>query len=99
MLVAIIQVYNDIDGAKRLHKELAKHGIFSIWGEGRFCDFEQINGSDLSTDGTREFIQAQNDTVLLDLVIFQALMQNDPLFHSLPAYIDILPFVVLFFLA
>ena len=67
MLVAIIQVYNDIDGAKRLHSELSKHGIKSIWGDGRFCDFQKINGSDLSTDGTREFIQSQNDTVLLGL--------------------------------
>jgi len=67
LLVAIIQVYNDIDGVKRLHKELSKHGIKSIWGDGRFCDFQRINDSDLSTDGTREFIQDQNDTVLLDL--------------------------------
>ena len=67
MLVAIIQVYNDIDGVKRLHSELSKHGIKSIWGDGRFCDFQKVNDSDLSTDGTREYIQAQNNTVLLDL--------------------------------
>lgn len=67
MLTAIIQVYNDLDGVKRLHKELSKQGIHSIWGDGRFPDFEQINGSDLSTDGTREFLKVQNNTVLLDL--------------------------------
>lgn len=64
-IVAIIQTYNDFQGVKRLHSKLKKYGISSIWGDGRFPDFEKINDSDLSSDGTRDYLLAQNDTKVM----------------------------------
>jgi len=64
-IVAIAQTYNDFEGVKRLHSKLKEKGIFSIWGDGRYPDFEKINNSDLSSDETRDYLLAQDDIKLM----------------------------------
>ena len=66
-IVAIISFYNDIDGMKRLYSHLHKCKIKSIWGDGRFKGFTRITNSDISTDGSREFIESKKDAILFTI--------------------------------
>lgn len=71
-LVAIVLVYQDYHGGKRLADNLTKLGIASIWGDGRFKgvsgkEFPQINNSDLSTDGLKEYVLSLGNTTWLDI--------------------------------
>lgn len=71
-VVAIVLVYQDYDGGKRLVDNLTEYGIHSIWGDGRFKgvsgkEFPQINGSDVSTDGLREYVLSKPNTKWLDI--------------------------------
>src|SRR3990167_15101 len=54
--VSIIPFYDDRMAAIHLFKSLKEHNCPAIWCDGRFKEFQQINGSDLSTDGLRELI-------------------------------------------
>lgn len=66
-ICAIIPFYNDFTGGERLYWHLHKHGIYSIWADGRFHNFKQINNSDLSTDELPAFLKLQPDTDVLDV--------------------------------
>ena len=64
--VSIIPFYDDRMAAIHLFKSLKEHNCPAIWCDGRFKEFQQINGSDLSTDGLRELIQAEDNMMLID---------------------------------
>lgn len=64
-ICAVTSFYQDFEGGKRLYEHLHKHGIYSIWQDGRFPNFKQINNSDLSTDDLREFLESKEDALLL----------------------------------
>ncbi len=66
-ICAIIPFYNDFSGGKRLYWHLHKHGIYSIWADGRFHNFKQINNSDLSTDELPAFLKLRPDTDILNV--------------------------------
>ena len=53
-IVCYVPVYNDRDALERLLQKMQKLGIMVLVVDSRFRDFPQINGSDVSTDGTKE---------------------------------------------
>ena len=55
-----------MEGIKRLHAKLKEHKIRSIWADGRFLEFQQINQSDNSTDGSIEYLNEQPDTFVYE---------------------------------
>lgn len=63
---SIIPFYQDYMAGINLFKSLKEHNCPSIWCDGRFKEFQQINNSDLSTDGLREKIQAEPNMMLID---------------------------------
>lgn len=63
-IIAIIPVYNDIDGFKRLYDNLHNRGINMIVGDGRFPLFETIDSNDNSTDGLDKFCYGKSDIIL-----------------------------------
>jgi hypothetical protein len=69
-ILAIIPVYNDLAGATRLYQILSDNNIYSIWGDGKFPLYEDNNKSSLSNDGTREYLQDAQKTLLLDMPDF-----------------------------
>ncbi len=71
-VVATCVVYQDFDGGKRLVDNLTQLGMPSIWGDGRFKgvsgkEFPKINGSDLSTDGLKEYVLSKPNTQWIDV--------------------------------
>lgn len=64
--VSIIPFYQDRMAGINLFKALKEHDCPAIWCDGRFKEFEQINGSDLSTDHFREIIQKEDNMLLVD---------------------------------
>ena len=65
-ITAIIPFYNDAAGGIRLHEYLKLHKIKSIWADGRYHNFKQIDGHDLSIDGLRNYLLAQKDVTLIN---------------------------------
>lgn len=65
-ICAVISFYNDLEGIKRLHAKLKQHKIHSIWADGRFHDFKQINQLDNSTDGSSEYLKEQKDVFVYE---------------------------------
>lgn len=65
--VALIGTYQDVDGGKRLVRNLDELGIPSIWADSRVEPFQQINGSDYSTDGLREIVSGYENTTWHEL--------------------------------
>ena len=77
----MIAFYNDLDGMKRLYENLHGLGIYSIWADGRFQGFKRINGSNASTDGSREFIESKPDTHLFTVGPYHQYVKTSWLFR------------------
>ena len=65
-LVAIVPFYNDFKALQRLLMHLSSMGMPSILCDGRFHNFQKINDSDISTDGSRFLVQGYKNTTLLN---------------------------------
>ena len=63
---SIVPFYQDRMAGINLFKALKEHNCPTIWCDGRFKEFQQINGSDLSTDNFREIIEAEDNMMLID---------------------------------
>jgi len=65
-LVVIIPFYNDFKALQRLLMHLSSMEIPSILCDGRFHNFQKVDESDFSTDGSRFLVQGFKDTKLID---------------------------------
>ncbi len=63
---SIVPFYQDRMAGINLFKSLKEHDCPTIWCDGRFKEFQQINDSDLSTDHFREIIQKEDNMLLVD---------------------------------
>ena len=64
-ICVIVPFYQDYNAGVRLYENIHEYGLQSYWADGRFPNFQQINNSDISTDGLREFIQSKPDAELV----------------------------------
>jgi hypothetical protein len=56
-MLIMVPTYNDIEALTRLLDTAHEQNTKVLVMDGRFIDFPQINGSDLSTDGTKELTE------------------------------------------
>ncbi len=63
---SIVPFYQDRMAGIYLFNKLKEMNCPTIWCDGRFKEFEQINDSDLSTDGFREIIEKDDSMMLID---------------------------------
>ncbi len=63
---AVIPFYEDRKAGEKLFNRLEEMECPSIWCDGRFREFQIINGSDISTDGFREIIEAGKWSKLIE---------------------------------
>ncbi len=63
---AIVPFYQDEIAATDLLDKLTEMNCPQIWCDGRFKEFQQINGSDISTDGLREKLQGNSLCTLIE---------------------------------
>ena len=61
MIYGVINCYNDFPLIERTVESIAPLVDIIICVDGRYEDFPQINGSDISTDGTLEYLERRND--------------------------------------
>lgn len=80
-ICAIIPFYNDFTAGKRLYQHLHKHDIYSIWADGRFHNFKQINGSNSSTDELPGFLKLRYDVEVMDVGLCQMYEKLNRLFE------------------
>jgi len=66
LIVAIIPFYNDFKALQRLLMNLSSMGMPSILCDGRFHNFQKIDESDFSTDGSRFLVQGFKDAILIN---------------------------------
>lgn len=59
-------IYNDKTAWKRTGDSCLQHGLLSIWDDGRFPGFKQINGSDNSADGSADLIKSYPNTMYFE---------------------------------
>ena len=65
-IVAIIPFYNDFKALQCILMHLSSIGISSILCDGRFHNFQKIDESDFSTDGSRFLIHSFKDATLIN---------------------------------
>jgi len=81
-LVAIVPFYNDFKALQRLLMHLSSIGIPSILCDGRFHNFQKIDDSDISTDGSRFLVQGFKNTTLIDCGPCNVDEKLNALFHE-----------------
>lgn len=81
-LVAIVPFYNDFKALQRLLMNLNSIKLPAILCDGRFHNFEKINDSDLSTDGSRFLIHGFKNTTLIELSSCYVDEKINKLFHE-----------------
>lgn len=65
MLIGCLNTYNDFPLVKATYESISLLVDLVVVVDGRYEDFEQVNGSDISTDGTLEYLERRNDTKII----------------------------------
>jgi len=65
-IAAIVPFYNDFKALQFLLMRLSSMGMPSILCDGRFHNFQKVDESDFSTDGSRFLVQGFKNTKLID---------------------------------
>lgn len=65
-IVVLVPFYNEFKALQRLLLHLSKMNLSSILCDGRFHNFQKVDESDFSTDGSRFLVQGFKNTNLID---------------------------------